>query len=100
MNDMEHLSQIALEFPLSHGAFATGIATVETLRGGPPSTDLSFVLSGAKSAVSFALPFDQSTIDPYLSKKDRQEKQMAVEEEGEYDLLGSRVVKAEHDKFL
>lgn len=71
INDMKHLSQIALEFPLSHGAFASGIATVETLRGGPPSTDLSYVLSGARSAVSFALPFDQSTIDPYLAKQDR-----------------------------
>ena len=71
MDDMKHLSEIALEFPLSHGAFASGIATVETLKGGPPSTDLTYVLSGAKSAVSFALPFDRSTIDPYLAKKDR-----------------------------
>ena len=71
MDDMKHLSQIALEIPLSHGAIASGIATVETLKGGPPSTDLSFVLSGAKSAVSFALPFDRATVDPYLSKQYR-----------------------------
>ncbi len=71
MDDMKHLSQIALEIPLSHGAIASGIATVETLKGGPPSTDLSYVLSGARSAVSFALPFDRTTIDPYLSKEDR-----------------------------
>jgi epoxyqueuosine reductase len=71
VDDMQHLSQIALEFPLSHGAFASGIATLETLRGGPPSTDLSFVLSGARSAVSFALPFDRTAIDPYLMKRDR-----------------------------
>ncbi len=69
MDDMKHLSQIALEFPLSHGAFASGIATVETLRGGPPSTDLSFVLSGARSAVSFALPFDRTTIVPTLQRR-------------------------------
>jgi epoxyqueuosine reductase QueG len=56
---------------LSHGAFASGIATVESLKGGPPSTDLSYVLSGAKSAVVFALPFDKNTIDPYLAKEDR-----------------------------
>ena len=71
MDDIKQLSQIALEYPLSHGAFSSGIATVETLAGGPPSTDLSFVLAGAKSAVCFALPFDQATIDPYLSKQDR-----------------------------
>ncbi len=71
MDDIKHLSEIALEFPLSHGAFASGIATVETLAGGPPSTDLSYVLPGAKSAVCFALPFDRTTIDPYLSKEDR-----------------------------
>jgi epoxyqueuosine reductase len=71
MDDIKQLSQIALEYPLSHGAFASGIATVETLAGGPPSTDLSFVLFGAKSAVCFALPFDRTTIDPYLSKQDR-----------------------------
>ncbi len=71
MEDMKHLSQVALEIPLSHGAIVSGIATVETLKGGPSSTDLSYVLSGARSAVSFALPFDRKTIDPYLSKEDR-----------------------------
>jgi len=41
------------------------------LAGGPPSTDLEYVLPGAKSAVTFALPFDQQKIEDYLAKRDR-----------------------------
>jgi len=52
------------------GASAVGIATVETLRGGPPSTDLTSVLPGARSAVAFAVALDQTLIEPYLKKKD------------------------------
>lgn len=53
------------------GATAVGISTMETLAGGPPSVDLSYVLPGAKSAVSFLVPLNQSYIEPYLQKKDR-----------------------------
>ncbi|MCP4755573.1 MAG: epoxyqueuosine reductase [Proteobacteria bacterium] len=52
------------------GACAVGIATPETLEGGPPSTDLSYVLSGAKSAVAFAVPLDPDLVEPFLGKKD------------------------------
>jgi epoxyqueuosine reductase len=52
------------------GAAAVGIATLETLQGGPPSADLSYVLPGAKSAIVFALPLDQGVIEPFLSKQD------------------------------
>lgn len=53
------------------GATAVGISTTETLAGGPPSVDLSYVLPGAKSAVSFLVPLNQSYIEPYLQKMDR-----------------------------
>ena len=53
------------------GAAAAGIATVDTLAGGPPSTDLGYVLPGAQAAVSFAVAIDQRRIPPYLMKKDR-----------------------------
>ncbi len=53
------------------GACAAGVATTETLAGGPPSTDLDYVLPGAKSAVSFAVPLNQAKIERYLSKKDQ-----------------------------
>lgn len=53
------------------GATAVGISTTETLASGPPSADLTYVLPGAKSAVSFLLPLNQAYIEPYLQKKDR-----------------------------
>ena len=68
---MKELSQIVLEFVKERGACEAGIATVETLEGGPPSVDLSYVLPQAKSAVVFAVPLDQSLIPLYLMKKDR-----------------------------
>ena len=68
---MEKLSRIAQEFVMIEGACSAGIATTETLKGGPPSSDLTYVLPGAKSAVSFAVALDQKTIPPYLTKKDR-----------------------------
>lgn len=68
---MENLTEIVLDQARLGGAHAVGIATVETLAGGPGSTDLSRVLPGAKSAVSFAHPLDSEAIDLFLSKKDR-----------------------------
>ena len=55
---------------LTLGAFKVGIATTETLAGGPPSVDLTYVLPEAKSAICFALAFNQSLIDPYFRKED------------------------------
>ena len=68
---MDKLRTIALDYVSSAGACAKGIATTETLAGGPPSADLSTVLPGAKSAVIFAVPLDQTLIEPFLGKKDR-----------------------------
>jgi epoxyqueuosine reductase len=53
------------------GACEVGIATIETLEGGPPSSDLTYVLPEAKAAISFAVAIDQKPILPYLMKKDR-----------------------------
>ena len=39
------------------------------LKGGPPSTDLAYVLPKASSAVSFAVPLDQKFIDPWFNKQ-------------------------------
>ncbi|MBU2546847.1 MAG: epoxyqueuosine reductase [Proteobacteria bacterium] len=66
----ERLSRSVEAFVQNAGGIATGIATVETLAGGPPSADLSYVLPGARSAVVFALPLDQEAIERYLAKKD------------------------------
>ena len=61
---MEELSRIVVDFVISRGACAAGIVTTNTLAGGPPSTDLSYVLANANSAISFAVPVDQRLIQP------------------------------------
>ncbi|MBN2539551.1 MAG: epoxyqueuosine reductase [Deltaproteobacteria bacterium] len=68
---MKKLSEIVQEFVIIEGACSAGIVTTETLAGGPPSSDLTYVLPGAKSAVVFAVGIDPKTIPPYLAKKDR-----------------------------
>ncbi len=68
--DMKGLTQLCYDFLETQGAIAVGIASREMLEGGPPSTDLDYVLEGAKCAISFALPFDEEKIDAYLAKKD------------------------------
>ena len=81
-NDPRVLTDFAFEFLETQGASKVGVATVETLAGGPPSTDLEYVLPGAKSAVSFAVPFDEDAIDRYLSKQshgDHQTRQLPHE---------------------
>ncbi len=70
MESPKELSEFAVEFLTVQGACAVGVSTVETLVGGPPSTDLEYVLEGARSAVTFALPLDQEKILEYLSKQD------------------------------
>ena len=68
---MIDLNSLVLEYPLLEGAIKSGIATLETLVGGPPSVDLSYVMPGAKSAVVFSIAMDQTSIPDYLAKKDR-----------------------------
>ena len=60
----EDLNQLVKDLVLNAGAIDVGIVTTETLKGGPSSTDLSYVLDGARSAVVFALPLDQEKNDP------------------------------------
>ena len=72
---MDELRETLLEIGTGEGACAVGICTTETLAGGPPSTDLTYVLPEAKSAISFAIPEDQSLIHPYLSKQNHSGRQ-------------------------
>lgn len=69
------------EFLRQQGAIKVGFATLKTLAGGPPSTDITYVLPEARSAISFALPFDKKKIRDYLAKKD-----FASHEKDRYDL--------------
>ena len=58
-------------FPVNYGASIVGITTIETLSGGPPSTDITYVLKNARSAVTFAVPLDADKTRDYLGKIDR-----------------------------
>ena len=66
----EDLDQTVKDLVLNAGAIDVGIVTTESLEGGPPSTDLSYVLDGARSAIVFALPLDQEKIELFLKKND------------------------------
>jgi len=67
---MDDLTQTVFDKVTGDLATAVGISTADTLEGGPPSVDLSYVLPNAKSAVCFVVPLDQSFIIPYLKKED------------------------------
>jgi epoxyqueuosine reductase QueG len=67
----QDLNEKAKSFVRNCGATAVGITTTETLAGGPPSTNLEYVLPGARSAVTFAIPLDQDKIRDFLAKRDR-----------------------------
>jgi epoxyqueuosine reductase QueG len=62
---------VVLEFVATEGACAAGISTAETLAGGPPTCDLSYVLPGAAAAVTFAVAIDPGAVPAYLGKQDR-----------------------------
>jgi epoxyqueuosine reductase len=58
------------QFLIDRGALKVGFATLETLEGGPPSADLTYIIPEARSAVSFALPLDKDKIRSFLGKED------------------------------
>ncbi len=66
---MEKITRRAVELAQCYGASAVGIATIETLAGGPPSTDLTYVLPEARAAITFAVPLNQDYIELWFSKK-------------------------------
>ena len=70
MDKNTRFSHTAIDLVMGAGASKAGITTTETLAGGPASTDLSYVLPGARSAVVFALPLDQGAIELFLKKED------------------------------
>ena len=66
---MDTLEGEIRRFLKERGAIRVGFATLDTLAGGPPSSDLTYVLPEAKSAVSFALPLDLQEIRATLAKE-------------------------------
>jgi len=66
---MEKITRRATELAICYGAIGVGVATIESLEGGPPSTDLTYVLPAARSAISFAVPLNQDYIDLWFAKE-------------------------------
>ena len=58
------------EFLKERGAIRVGFTTLDTLTGGPPSVDITYLLPEARSAISFALPLDREIIRNFLAKKE------------------------------
>ena len=54
---------------IEQGAVSIGFATKKTLEGGPPTTDMTYVLPEAETAICFAVPLEKSKIRPYLGKE-------------------------------
>ncbi|MHA2288461.1 MAG: right-handed parallel beta-helix repeat-containing protein [Promethearchaeota archaeon] len=64
-----NLQEEVKEMLLKQGAVSVGFATKTTLEGGPPSTDLTYVLPEGETIVCFAVPLDKAKIRSYLEKK-------------------------------
>lgn len=48
---------------------SVGFATKKTLEGGPTTTDMTYILPEAETAICFAVPLDKSKIRSFLGKK-------------------------------
>ncbi|MHA1112449.1 MAG: epoxyqueuosine reductase [Promethearchaeota archaeon] len=66
---MGTISEEIHEFLDSFGVIKSGITNLAGLDRGPPSTDLTYILPSAKSAISYALPYDRAITRNYLAKK-------------------------------
>ena len=64
----DKITRRAKDLTRCYGATAVGVATTDSLAGGPPSTDLSYVLPNARAAISFAVPLNPDYIDTWFSK--------------------------------
>lgn len=70
---MEKITRRAKELALCAGASVVGVTTTEKLAGGPPSTDLSYVLPKARAAISFAVPLNPELIGPWFNKENHED---------------------------
>lgn len=62
--------QILKRAALDAGADLVGVATLERLRDGPPSADLTYLLPSARSLVSFAVALDRDALRAFFAKTD------------------------------
>lgn len=76
-NQDTDLTEIIKGMALTLGASHVGITTRKTLEDWHFTTELDYILDGANSAVTFAVPFDEGdmegSIDKFLAKEDHKE---------------------------
>jgi len=53
---------------MQNGAVSVGFATKETLEGGPPTTDMTYISPEAETVICFAIPLEKTKIQAYLGK--------------------------------
>lgn len=68
---MENFAQFAIDNLKFFGASEVGVVTTETLAGGPPSADLTYLWPDARSAIVFTVPLNQDLIPGFLKKEDQ-----------------------------
>lgn len=66
---MAGLEQNIKDFVKAQGVEVVGIAGPERMVNAPPSLDPDYIMKGARSIVSMALPMDVEAIDDFLNKK-------------------------------
>ena len=68
--DLQTIRDRLMEFAVNAGCNAVGVCNQESLEGGPPSTDLTRQLEGARSAVVVSYPVDEEKLELYMGKID------------------------------
>ena len=66
--DLETIRDRLMESALNAGCNAVGVCNQAGLEGGPPSTDLTRQLAGARSALVVAYPVDEEKLELYMGK--------------------------------
>lgn len=68
--DLQTIRDRLMAFALNSGCNAVGVCNQEGLEGGPPSTDLTRQLEGARSAIVVSYPVDEEKLELYMGKID------------------------------
>ncbi len=69
--ELPELKERVKDIALTSGAIRVGIGTKDRLSAAPPSADMDYSLPGAQSCIIWAYPIPISTLESYLSKKER-----------------------------
>lgn len=64
--DLQMIRDRLMESATNSGCNAVGVCNQEGLEGGPPSTDLTRQLKGARSAIVISYPVDEEKLELYM----------------------------------